>query len=144
MNKIRPWLYIGKYAETTDHEWLKVNGITAMLLLAEPVKHLGIASLYLQVEDGIPIPDGLLEAGVDFIKKQKDAGQTILVACGAGVSRSGTYAIAALAKIEQLELLQATKEVKHSHPATFPHPELWLSLCEYLGKELSYSEMMRC
>ena len=56
MDKIRPWLYIGKYRETLDGRYLSAHNITAMLLLAELVEHPGITSLYLAVEDGEPLP----------------------------------------------------------------------------------------
>lgn len=61
MNRIRPWLYIGKYRETLNRRLLAVNQIQAMLLLAEPVEHPGITSLYLPVEDFAPIqPDHIM------------------------------------------------------------------------------------
>ena len=100
MNQIRPWLYIGKYRETRDYRLLTAHGITAMLLLAELVEHPGITSLYLAVEDGEPLPHEMLTKGVDFVKAQKAAGQTILVACGAGISRSASFAAAALKEMK--------------------------------------------
>ena len=48
MNQIREWLYIGKYRETKDVGLLKQYDISAMLLLAELVKHPEIESLYVQ------------------------------------------------------------------------------------------------
>ena len=45
MNKIRPWLYIGKYRETKNSFLLEAHQIGAMLQLAELVEHTGIISL---------------------------------------------------------------------------------------------------
>jgi len=121
VNKIRPWLYIGKYRDTLDFRLLKSRNITAMLLLAELVEHDGIASYYLEVEDGEPLPADKLQIGLEFVKEQKQQGKNVLVACGAGISRSATYAIAALKEIEGLSLLEAFREVKQTHPDAMPH-----------------------
>src|SRR5437868_6406606 len=104
MHKICPWLYIGKYRETIDINILIAYRINAMLQLADKVEQIGIASLYIPVEDGEPLPADKLRQGVDFVRAQKAAGKTVLVACGAGISRSVTYSIAALKEEENLSL----------------------------------------
>ena len=141
MDQIRPWLYIGKYRETKDVFLLGYHQIGAMLQLAELVEHTGIISLYLPVEDGVSLPEPMLKEGIDFIKNQKDQGRKIMVSCGAGISRSTTFAIAALKEIEQLNLSDSFQEIKLHHPETMPHPALWKSLCEYYKEEISYSTM---
>lgn len=142
MNQIRPWLCIGKYRETKDLFLLEFHQIGAMLQLAELVEHTGIISLYLPVEDGVPLPEPMLKKGIDFIKNQKDKGRKVMVSCGAGISRSTTFAIAALKEIEQLNLSDSYREIKLHHPETMPHPALWKSLCEYFNEEISYSKML--
>ena len=141
MNQIRPWLYIGKYRETRDYRLLTAHGITAMLLLAELVEHPGITSLYLAVEDGEPLPHEMLIKGVDFVKAQKAAGQTILVACGAGISRSASFAAAALKEIEGISLREAIHIVKQAHPDSLPHYKLWQSLCDYYNETIRWIEI---
>ena len=142
MNQIRPWLYIGKYRETKDLFLLEFHQISAMLQLAELVEHAGIISLYLPVEDGVPLPEPMLKKGIDFIMNQKDKGRKVMVSCGAGISRSTMFAIAVLKEIEQLNLSNAFREIKLHHPETMPHPALWESLCEYFNEEISYSKML--
>ena len=66
MDKIRPWLYIGKYSDTLNMHLLSRHNIKAMLQLAELVEHPGITSLYLDVEDGEPLPHNLLRTGIEF------------------------------------------------------------------------------
>ena len=61
MYPIRPWLYVGKYRETLNRRLLHINGIGSMLQLAERVDQPGIASLYLPVDDGVPLPPGSLD-----------------------------------------------------------------------------------
>jgi hypothetical protein len=141
MNQIRPWLYIGKYRETKDYPYLTYHNIEAMLLLAEMVEHPGINSLYLPVEDGEPLPLDLLKQGLDFIEQQRNQGNIVLVACGAGISRSGAFTIAALKESENLTLLDAFQQVQRLHPDTMPHYRLWQSLCDYYGEDIPWTKL---
>ena len=142
MNKIRPWLYISKYSETRAHLMLKARGISAMLQLAELVEHPGIESCYLAVEDGLPLPDKILKQGTDFVIAQKEQGGTILIACGAGISRSAAFAIAALKETEGLTLLDAFHEVRQARPESLPHMALWASLCQYYGESIDWLDLI--
>jgi protein-tyrosine phosphatase len=114
-----------------------------MLQLAEAVEHPGITSLYLPVEDGFPIPTSLLEQGLDFVLSEKHQGRTVLIACGAGISRSVAFAVAVLVETEGLSLLEAVQSVKRHHPESMPHPALWQSLCDYYNEETPVSAMLK-
>jgi protein-tyrosine phosphatase len=141
MNPIRTWLYIGKYRDTRDDVVLMASRIGAMLLLAEPVQHEGIESLYLPVEDLAPIRPEHLAHGVAFMTEQKSLGRRILVACGAGINRSSAFATAALKEIEGLGLLEAFQSVKRYHRDALPHPPVWRSLCDYYKEDVPYSQI---
>jgi len=141
MDQIRPWLFIGKYRETRNFPLLSTHGISAMLLLAELVEHDGISSYYLAVEDGEPLSRDLIQAGIDFVVTKKEQGDTILIACGAGISRSTAYAIVALKEIEELSLVDAFQVVKNAHPEAMPHPALWNSLCDYFNEPVPWHEI---
>ena len=123
MNKIRPWLYIGKYRDTLNTHLLSAYNIKAMLQLAELVEYPNITSLYLPVDDGVPLPDALLRQG------------------GAGISRSTAFAIAALKETEGMTLLEALRLVKRYHPIAMPHPAIWDSLCAYYGEDVLFLDM---
>lgn len=138
---IRSWLIIGKYSQTINRPLLDANGIGAMLLLAEPVSHQGIESLYLQVEDGVALPVPLLKQGVEFILNQKAQNKRVLVACGAGISRSVTFSIAALTESDGGSIFDTYRAIKEVHPDAMPHPELWMSLAEYYGVRKSFNEL---
>jgi protein-tyrosine phosphatase len=140
MHKIRPWLYIGKYRETANIDTLIAYRISAMLQLADKVEQIGIPSLYIPVEDGEPLPADQLRQGVDFVRAQKAVGKTVLVACGAGISRSVTFSIAAL-KEENLGLPQAYQQILELHPEALPHPALWESLRTYYDESTTYAEL---
>ncbi len=140
MNFIRPWLAIGKYRDTIMCDHLRTHGIESMLLLAEDVQHDGIISMYLPVEDGEPLPPELLASGVRFVKDQHAAGETVLVACGAGISRSAAYVIAVLKEVEGLSLAEAYHDLSDRHPQALPHPAIWSSLCDYYADEPTFDE----
>ncbi len=143
MNQIRPWLHIGKYAETKSYPLLKQEGITAMFLLAEPVSYPDIDSVYLAVEDGEPLPIDKIEQGIAILKQQHATGETILVACGAGISRSATYCILALKEIEGVDLFEAFRQIKAVHPGALPHKDLWESICAYYGESIHWIKILR-
>ena len=138
MDRIRPWLYIGKYRDTLDPVLLSTYKIKAMLQLAQLVEHPGISSLYLPVEDGKPLPHDLLRQGLDFVIAQKSLEHNILIACGAGISRSAAFTVAALREVESISLTRAFREVKQRHSQALPHPVVWESVCKYYGETNPY------
>jgi hypothetical protein len=141
MYAIREWLFIGKFRETRDRKLLDELQIGAMLQLAETVRQPGIESLYLPVDDGVPIPSDLLRQGIDFISDQRAQGHRVLVACGAGISRSTAFALAALSEVENLSLLDAFREICKRHPEAMPAPALWDSLFAYYGTGTSFDQL---
>jgi predicted protein tyrosine phosphatase len=144
LDQIRPWLYIGGFRDSRDFPLLHSVHIGAILQLAGDVQHPGVESLYLPVEDGEALQPDVLKRGVEFIRAQKAAEKTILVACGAGVSRSTSFAVAALKEEENLTLAEAFSQVYLSHPDAFPHSALWRSLRQYYDhRDLSLVEAVR-
>ena len=143
MDQIRPWLFIGRYRETLNRSYLDHKSIRAMLLLAEPVEHPGIVSRYLTVQDVAPISDDHIRQGVGFIREHKARGNSVLVACGAGMNRSSAFATASLKEEEGLSLFECFKIVKDCHPESMPHQPVWESLCQYYKEDVPYLEIMR-
>jgi protein-tyrosine phosphatase len=140
MQQIRDWLYIGGYSETAHLWYLQLNGISAMLQLADYVPQPEMKILYLPVEDAAPLPAEKIKKGVEFILKQKAEGKKILLSCGAGVSRSVTFGIAALMETENHDIFDAYREILLHHDDADPHVELIISLASYYGKELDKLE----
>lgn len=143
MDQVRPWLYVGKLAETLDYTRLLTHHIEAMLQLAAEVKQPGIAQLYLDVDDGEPLPPGALEQGVAFVREHLAQQETVLIACGAGMSRAPTFAIAVLCEEEGIGLLEAYAAVVAARGIAMPHRKLWQSLCAWRGEEIAYEEVTR-
>jgi hypothetical protein len=122
--------------------YLRARGIGAMLQLAELVEQPGIATLYLPVEDGEPLPLKLLVKGLVFVEDQRRQNRNIMIACGAGVSRSVTFAMAALHEAEKLSLADAFFTIQAIHPAALPHPALLVSLCRFYADEPASEVLM--
>jgi hypothetical protein len=141
--KIRDWLFIGKYRETQDKELLDSRQIMALLHLAAPVQLPGIEVLYLPVDDGAPVQPRYFEQGVSFVRQQKAAGHHVMIACGAGISRSTVFAIAVLHEEEGLTLIEAYRAVLEQHHDAMPHYKLWDSLREYYKSPVTYLDMWR-
>lgn len=142
MDKIRPWLFIGSYRDTLNRSYLNLNKIQAMLQLAEKVEQPNIISLYLPVEDVAPVSNDHIQQGVGFIRKYKQLGMNVLVACGAGINRSSAFCTAVLKEEEGLSLFEAFKEVKRVHPESIPHEPVWESFCRYYNESIPYLDVM--
>jgi hypothetical protein len=143
MVAIRPWLLLGRYADTRDPARLAAAGVGAMLQLAEAVPQPGVASLYLDVDDGAPIPLAAIADGLAFVRRARELGQVVLVACGAGTSRSVAFAAAALKEAEGMGVLEAVWAVRARHPDAQPHYQLLASLCAYYGEAASTEDLVR-
>lgn len=136
MHKIRDWLFIGKYRETLSLPLLHSYHIEAMLHLAADVQHNGIETLYLPIDDGVPVHQDILKQGIDFLVSQKAQGKIVLSACGAGISRSTTFAMGLLMHEEKLDIWDAYQAVLDHHPDALPAPDLVVSLAAYYGTTL--------
>jgi protein-tyrosine phosphatase len=143
MQRICPWLFVGSYRDTLDSNLMAAQRIGALLHLVAPVTPPGIVTQYLPIEDGAPLDAATLYIGVQFVLDQHVAGQRVLVACGAGISRSTTFAIAALRAAEGLTLREAALHMRQAHPAGLPHPVLWASLCAFANEPLPYLDLVR-
>jgi protein-tyrosine phosphatase len=80
--------------------------------------------------DGEPIEAETLHRGVSFINEQVDAGRSVLVMCGAGISRSSTFVLAYLLE-RGFNVHDAWQLLRERHPSANPLPQLLLSLVEH-------------
>ena len=142
MSRIRPWLWIGAFRDTRDVDQLRANEIGAMLQLAAHEPHAGIETLYLAIDDGLPLEAVTLRRGLDFIAAARARGVRVLVACGAGISRSATFCIGALKEAEGLSLLEGFRAVRSRHHDAFPHPALWVSLTEFFHEPVPFEQVL--
>ena len=139
MIQIRPWLYQGKYTHTKNPGLLKEKGVEAILTFAESVKYPNIEVKFISFDDGYAVPEKILLEGVNFILEHRE--KPILVACGAGISRSSSFVCAALHELENKPLSQCLRELKDLKRDVLPHPYLWRSICEYYSEPYNQSEL---
>ena len=142
MYSIRPWLYIGKVRETSERTIMYTYQIGAILQLAHPAQRPGIESLYIPVDDGIPLPSTQLEQGVTFARAQKVAGHKLVIGCGAGISRSVTFTMAVLREEEGINLRDAYEQIVAVHPEAMPHYELLKSLGAYYNDPVTTKALL--
>lgn len=114
-----------------------------MLQIAELVEYTNIPSLHLAAEDGCPLSSADFERGINFVLQNHQQDRKVLIACGAGISRSVIFAIAALRETEGTPLLTAYQEIVNAHIAALPHPVLWKSLCAHYQEEIPYIQVLR-
>lgn len=135
MHQIRPWLYVASYPEASSAKVVADAGATAMLQLFEPFDLDGVETLYLDTMDGYPLVNKNIRRGVDFVRQKHAAGKTVVISCGAGISRSVTYTIAVLKELEGLSMEAAYRSVRDQHPDALPDQTHWESLNAYYDDE---------
>ncbi len=143
MHKIRDWLYVASYRETQDLAQLKQQNVGAVLHLQQLVEHDGIATLYLPIQEGFPLTRTEITNGLNFIHNQHTQGHVVVVACGAGISRSVIFAIGALKMAENISLAKAFSDIRKVHERAMPDELHWQSMCQYFGEKIDFWEMWR-
>jgi protein-tyrosine phosphatase len=141
MFRIRDWLYVSGYPVASNKATVKKHDINSMLQLFEPIKMAGVESLYLHVEDGHPISHDHIKDGVGFVLKQHKKGKRVLITCGAGISRSVTFATAVLREVEGISLEAAYRDIRKRHQQALPDHIHWNSLREYYGEKTEFWEI---
>lgn len=96
----------------------------------------GMTALEIPIDDGQPVPQGVIKQVTDFMREHVQRERSVLVQCQAGISRSVTMVLAYLITHEQLSLLQAYQTVKAVHPGANPHPALIASLIEHFSLDI--------
>jgi protein-tyrosine phosphatase len=94
--------------------------------------------------DRFVFPDGEheyseFEAAVDYVVDSLESGDTVLVHCQAGVSRSAAVATVALVTVSDESLRAAFSRVRAVRPSVNPHPELQRSMERYTGGSFTYT-----
>ncbi|NDJ77054.1 MAG: dual specificity protein phosphatase family protein [Chloroflexi bacterium] len=127
-------IYISGWRATLIVENLRQRGITNVLKLFRDTPFFpdDFNVFELPVEDGEPLPPDALPRGVAFVLKQVEASRPVLVMCGAGISRSATFVLAALVA-RGYDLPDGFALLHEQHPDATPHPHLWQSLIDNFG-----------
>lgn len=141
MHKIRDWLYISDYPSACSKELLEKVGIQGMLQLFQAIEVDGIDSKFVPIGDGLPLQKSQIEEAIGFIKAQHAKNHTLLSTCGAGLSRSVTFAVIALKEIEGLSIDDAYRAIFKHHPNAMPDHIHWKIIAKYYGEDDNFWEV---
>ena len=141
MYKIRDWLYISDYASAKSQKIVDEAGIQAMLQLFQPIELEGVVTKFISIGDGLPLTQAQIETAISFIREQHDKQHCLLSTCGAGLSRSVTFAIIALKEIESLSLADAYRAIFEHHPKAMPDHIHWQAVADYYGEVDNFWEI---
>lgn len=143
MKQIRDWLYVASFPAASSKLTRESVNIQAMLQLFEEIKIDNIETLFVQAQDGIPLTEDEIKQGVNFVKQHHEEGDVVMVTCGAGISRSVTFSVAALHEIEGLSLPEAYASIHKVHPDAMPDQTHWESITKYYGVDADFWEVWR-
>lgn len=136
MDEVFDNLYVGSLETIKNQDAVQEEGITAVVRLDNLSskqfkwgKNFNV--LHRPFIDGEPIPDGVIDDVTQFIHEQLEAGETVLVHCAAGISRSSTLAIAYLIEYEGMTLAEAFGTIREERIGAYPHEKLLVSLIKH-------------
>jgi dual specificity phosphatase 12 len=135
---------ISGWRATQHDQALRGMGLTRVLKLyeASPYWPDDFTVCENALDDGELVPLALLQRGVYFIREHVQAGDPVLVQCGAGISRSSTFVLAYLLD-QGYDLSDAWKLLKDKHPQADPHPQMWQSLINHYGLPYQLKDIAR-
>ena len=125
-------VYISGWRATQYPAELREAEITNVLKLYEDIPYFpaDFNTCENALKDGEFIQLEQLRRGVDFIVKHVNAGESVLIMCGAGISRSSTFVLAYMLERGH-DLREASALLREKHPVAQPHPELLRSLIKH-------------
>lgn len=128
MEQISARLYIGSREDAGEAKGLLSSGITAVLKLTHGDPPAPYPEAITVAE--YPLIDGPrndfenFRRAVDGLSALLAGGETVLVHCSAGSSRSGAVGAAALARQDGIDVETALARIQREKPDVDPHPAL--------------------
>lgn len=128
MKQVAPDLYVGGLEDAGETEVLKRQEITAVLKLTHAAPETPYPDTVTVADhplvDGPQNDFGAFQDAVDRLTALRETGETVLVHCSAGSSRSGAIVAAALAEMERTDIDSALDRIQREKSDIEPHPAL--------------------
>lgn len=130
--EIVPGLWLGDREAASDSEWLRSRSVAAIVNAAHNVpspsdrfKHVARvkAAYRLDMQDVLDFPSAgvAILTGAEMVHRHVAAGETVLVHCVAGISRSAAVVIAYLLLQRDMPLRDAVATVRRARPVAYPN-----------------------
>jgi len=135
--EIRPELYVTDADTVRDlpsnHQFDEVVTLGYMDIFGNSVPDASTTEDRYKFRDG-PHEYETFAAAAHHVIDCKERGDSVLVHCQAGVSRSPTICCVAVAVTEGKTAEDALDEIKNLHPKTNPEPRVWESAVQFVAE----------
>ncbi len=139
-------IYLGPLQVARNAEALTAQGVTKVLSILGPDQEFESVAVnpkdrvWVQVTDRVESEQQMREAlpvAVEQLVRWRNSGETVLIHCQSGISRSATIVIAFVIKAYRLPLMEAYKLVYEKRNAINPNDGFFRVLQEFSATELS-------
>lgn len=126
MDEVAPDLYVGTVADAEDGTRLQENGIDSVVSLthSDPRTDRPVPVSDCAMMDGPRNDRETFREAVEHVLAGLERGETVLVHCSRGASRSPSVAAAAAALHEGIGIEEAFELIEERRAAVDPHPAL--------------------
>ncbi|XP_044280480.1 dual specificity protein phosphatase 22 isoform X1 [Varanus komodoensis] len=141
MNKILPGLFLGNFKDARDTEQLKRNNITHILSIHDSARPMLEGMKYLCIPAADSPSQNLarhFKESIEFIHECRLRGESCLVHCLAGVSRSATLVVAYVMTITAFGWEDALSVVRASRSCANPNAGFQRQLEEFEKNDVAH------
>jgi len=136
VDRVAESLFVGTIVDAATRSILRNHGIDTVVSLTHSPPDAGFSKSVSVTQ--VPLTDGpqnkraQFEAAVDALLSALESGETVLVHCSRGASRSPSVAATALGIVQDIGIKQAFEQVAEHREACDPHEALiWQAVTVY-------------